>query len=136
MFSPGTVRPGSCGCGSFPYTATIRTIPDPQDKLYLPKAQMEMARCPGKASRRTEHLKVICLTKFYRLLCLTPRYGRNAGRRERWKWKQREVLKTSKTEWDWDVFLVLPGDVLQGQSAQPGTPAATAGQAHLNKDVT
>lgn len=73
---------------------------DPQDKLYLPKGQTEMARRPGKASRRTEHLTVICLTKFYRLLCLTPGYGRNTGKREGWEWKQRGVLKTSKTRWD------------------------------------
>lgn len=119
---------------------------DPQDKLYLPKGQTEMARHAGKASRRTEHLTVICLTKFYRLLCLTPGYGRNTGKREGWEWKQRGVLKTSKTRWDWDVFLALAGDVLQGQSAQPGTqgrgrpvwgePCSTAGQPHLSKDVT
>lgn len=139
MLGAGAVGPG--GCGSFPYTATIRAIPDPQDKLYLPKAQMEMARCAGKASRRIEYLTVICLTKFYRLLCLTPGYRRNTGKRKRWEGKQRGVLKTSKTRWDWDVFLVLAGDVLQGQSAQPGTPGcgespAHSGQAHLNKDIT
>lgn len=48
-------------------------------------------------------------------------------------------LENKQTGWDWDVFLVLAGDVLQGQSAQPETPGcgdSTAGQPHLNKDIT
>lgn len=147
MLGAGAVGPGGCGCGSFPYTAPIRAIPGPTGQA-VPSKGSEMARHPGKASRRTEHLTVICLTKFYRLLCLTPGYGRNTGKREGCggEWKQRGILKTSKTRWDWDVFLALAGDVLQGQSAQPGTqgrgrpvwgePCSTAGQPHLSKDVT
>ena len=64
--------------------------------------------------------------------------------------KQRRVLKTSKTRWDWEVFLVLAGDAQLGQSAQPGTwppaqargfpawgePRSAAGQPHMSKDIT
>lgn len=104
----------------------------PQLQQFLQAAPCKGSDRHGKVSRRIEHLTVICLTKCYRLQCLTPGYGRNPGRRKRWEGKQRGVLKTSKTRWDWDVFLVLAGDVLPRLWGQP---CSTAGQAHLNKDI-
>lgn len=64
--------------------------------------------------------------------------------------KQRGVLKTSETRWDWEEFLVLAERAQLGQSVQPrtwppaqarGSPAwgeshSAAGQPHTNTDVT
>lgn len=54
----------------------------PQLQQFLQAAPCKGSDRHGKVSRRIEHLTVICLTKCYRLQCLTPGYGRNPGKRD------------------------------------------------------
>lgn len=47
MLGAGAVGPGGCGCGSFPYTATITAIPGPTGQAVPSKGSDR----DGKASR-------------------------------------------------------------------------------------